>query len=114
MEPIFFAKHFLLAENPAGTFLLVTDDSNYCHIIKKAQQENWKIEIWFWCGLPDIEDYLLPHLCLMNLKIFYYIINYNQLDEYYKQFTYITGPDFTSKKHSLEICSSKQGLALQK
>ena len=50
------AMRSLLTENP-GTFLLVAGDSDYCPLIEEAQKENWKIETWFWYGLPDVEDY---------------------------------------------------------
>ena len=31
-----------------GILVLVAGDGDYCPLIMNAQQENWKIETWFW------------------------------------------------------------------
>ncbi|PKY59035.1 hypothetical protein RhiirA4_550254 [Rhizophagus irregularis] len=96
------AMRTIFTENP-GTILLVADDSGYCPLIKVAHEENWKAETWFWYGSPDREDY--PFTTPMSKELRNLSLC-DSLDKYYKQFTYITGPDLTNKKHILEIRGS--------
>ncbi|RIA86983.1 hypothetical protein C1645_828420 [Glomus cerebriforme] len=90
---------FLFTENP-GTLLLVAGDSDYCPLIEEAKKLNWKTETWFWSGLSGVEDYLFTTPIAYELRK---LSLYEPLEKYYQLFTYVTGPDFTNRKHSLEI-----------
>ncbi|CAB4404324.1 unnamed protein product [Rhizophagus irregularis] len=101
-EFICIAMRTIFTESP-GTILLVANNSGYCRLIEAAHEENWNAELWFWYGFPNREDYPFTTPIskeLRNLSL------YDSLDKYYKQFTYITGPDLTNKKHTLKIHSS--------
>ncbi|GBB89602.1 hypothetical protein RclHR1_16330004 [Rhizophagus clarus] len=80
-----------------STILIIAGDGDYCPLVEEAKKENWKVETWFWDGsnLP-----LFPTGMNAGLKN---ISSYVSLDDYYKSFTYITGPDFTNNKSILEI-----------
>ncbi|CAB4404350.1 unnamed protein product [Rhizophagus irregularis] len=86
-----------------STISLVAGDGDYCYIIRVAREENWKAETWFWHGFPDRGDYPFTTPMSKELKN---LSLYNPLENYYKKFTYITGPDLTNKKHILEISGS--------
>jgi hypothetical protein len=89
MRSIFTKKH--------STLLLVAGDSDYCPLIEEAKEENWKIEIWFWDGSS------LPLFSTGMSSELKNIASYKPLDNYYESFTYITGPNFTQNKYTLEI-----------
>jgi uncharacterized LabA/DUF88 family protein len=94
------AMRTIMTENP-GILLLVAGNGDYCPLLEEAQKENWKIEIWFWSGLPGVKNYPFTTPIsneLRNLSSFYV-----SLDRLYRDFTYITGLDHTNVKHSLML-----------
>ncbi|GBC02584.1 hypothetical protein RclHR1_00470014 [Rhizophagus clarus] len=99
MEFVCDAMVSILTENP-GTLSLVSDNDGYCPLMERAEKKNWKIETWFWSGLLDKEGYPFATPTANDLRK---ISLYEPLDNYYWLFTYITGPDYTNKKHHLEI-----------